>query len=202
MEFLKEILGEDLYSQTKEKVDSYNNEHKDKPIKLANLSEGNYVSKEKFNSKEAEITSLKQQVEDANDEIKSYKDMDIESIKQSANDWETKYNELVENQKAEKEKSIRNERVNEFFANTKFSSEMAKNGVISEFNKKDFKYDEESKTFQGATEWLNDLKSKDKGSFLSEVANPQFTTPPASPTNASTNDEIRKAMGLANKEEK
>lgn len=142
---------------------------------------------------------LKKQLDNANNEIKSYKDMDIESIKKSASDWETKYNELVENQKVEKEKSIRDERINEFFKGTKFSSEMARNGVIAEFNKKDFKYDEDSKTFQGATEWLNNLKSTDKGSFLSDVANPKFTTPPTAPTDTSTHDELRKIMGLSEK---
>ena len=147
-----------------------------------------------------EVETLKTQIDNANKEIQSYKDMDIDSIKKSASDWETKYNELVANQKAEKEQSIRNERVNEFFKDTKFSSEMAKNGVIAEFNKKDFKYDEESKSFQGATEWLNNLKESDKGSFLSDVANPKFTTPPSAPTNTKTNDELRQVMGLANKE--
>ena len=105
-----------------------------------------------------EVQTLKTQIDDANKEIQSYKDMDIDSIKKSASDWETKYNELVENQKAEKEQNIRNERVNTFFADIKFSSEMAKAGVIAEFNKKDFKYDEETKSFQGANEWLNILK--------------------------------------------
>ena len=36
---------------------------------LVNLSEGNYVSKEKFDNKETEISTLKTQVEDANKEI-------------------------------------------------------------------------------------------------------------------------------------
>lgn len=148
------------------------------------------------------ITDYQNQLKTANDTIKSYKDMDIESIKKSASDWETKYNELVEKEKRDKEESIRNERVNDFFKDIKFSSEMAKAGVIAEFKKKEFKYDEEAKSFQGATEWLNGLKESDKGSFLSDVANPKFTTIPQAPTNTSTNDELRKAMGLGNNKEK
>lgn len=148
------------------------------------------------------ITDYQNQLKTANDTIKSYKDMDIDGIKKSASEWETKYNELVEKEKRDKEESIRNERVNDFFKDIKFSSEMAKAGVIAEFNKKEFKYDEESKSFQGATEWLNGLKESDKGSFLSDVANPKFTTIPQSPTNTSTNDELRKAMGLAKEEKK
>lgn len=196
MEFLKEILGEELYSQAKEKVDTYNKEHKDKPMKLVNLSEGNYVSKEKFDNKETEISTLKTQVEDANKEIQSYKDMDIESIKKSATDWEEKYNKLVESQEAVKKESIRNERTNAFFNDVKFASESAKAGVIAQFNEKDFKYDEQTGKFQGANEWLEELKKNDVGAFQSEVANPKFTTEISTPTNNSSMDEVMKVMGL------
>ena len=119
MDFLKEILGEDLYSQTKEKVDSYNQEHKDKPLKLVNLSEGAYISKEKFDAKETEANNLKEQLTNANNEIKSYKDMDIDSIKKSASDWEGKYNKLLEEQENAKNEEIRSQRTNDFFKDIK-----------------------------------------------------------------------------------
>lgn len=146
-----------------------------------------------------ERDNLKTQVEDANKEIQSYKDMDIDSIKKSADDWKTKYEEMEANQKAEKEKSIRNERTNAFFNDIKFASESAKAGVIAQFNEKDFKYDEETKKFLGANEWLQDLKEKDSGAFLSDVANPKFTTSPTAPTNDSSLDKILHAMGLDEK---
>lgn len=146
-----------------------------------------------------ERNNLKTQIDDANKEIQSYKDMDIESIKKSADDWKSKYEEMEANQKAEKEKSIRDERTNAFFNDIKFASESAKAGVIAEFNAKDFKYDEESKKFLGASEWLNDLKEKDSGAFLSDVANPRFTTTPTAPTNDSSMDKILHAMGLDEK---
>ena len=151
---------------------------------------------------EKEIDTYKGQLKTANDEIKSYKDMDIDSIKQSADDWETKYNELVENQKAEKEKNIRQERTNVFFNDVKFSSEMAKAGVIAKFNEKDFKYDEESKSFQGAKEWLEDLKKNDANSFLSDIANPSFSTTPTAPMQDSSMDSILNAMGLSEEAKK
>lgn len=196
MDFLKEILGEELYSQTKEKVDSYNNDHKDKQVKLVNLSEGNYVSKEKFDSKETEIANLRIQIENANNEIQSYKEMDIDSIKKSAEDWETKYNDLVKAQDEAKKESIRKERTNAFFNGVEFASESAKAGVIAQFNQKDFKYDEETNKFQGASEWLEELKKNDVGAFKSEVANPRFTTSVSTPTNSSSMDEVMKVMGI------
>lgn len=153
-----------------------------------------------LNNKVTQLTTdkdnLQKQLKDANNEIQSYKDMDIDSIKKSADDWKTKYEEMEANQKAEKEKSIRDERTNAFFNDVKFASESAKAGVIAEFNKKDFKYDEESKKFLGASEWLNELKDKDSGAFLSDVANPKFTTNPTAPTNTGSMDQILHAMGL------
>ncbi len=166
-------------------------ELEDETIDTIMAEHGKLVTKDK-----EEITNLKKQVEDANKKIQSYKDMDIDSIKQSATDWETKYNELVENQKAEKEKSIRKERMDAFFNDVKFSSEMAKTGVIAKFNEKDFKYDEESKSFQGAKEWLEELKKSDANSFMSDVANPSFSTTPTAPTNDSSMDDVLKIMGL------
>lgn len=144
------------------------------------------------------ISNYQNQLKTANDTIQSYKDMDIDSIKKSADDWKTKYEEMEANQKAEKEKSIRNERTNAFFNDIKFASESAKAGVIAQFNAKDFKYDEESNKFLGASEWLNEFKEKDSGAFLSDVANPKFTASPTAPkNNVGSMDEVMKIMGLS-----
>lgn len=52
MEFLKEILGEELFNQFASKVNEYNgNEaNKDKQVKLANLATGEYVGKGKHDA--------------------------------------------------------------------------------------------------------------------------------------------------------
>lgn len=50
------------------------------------------------------ISNYQNQLKTANDTIQSYKDMDIDSIKKSADDWKTKYEEMEANQKAEKRK--------------------------------------------------------------------------------------------------
>lgn len=149
-----------------------------------------------------ERDDLKTQLTDANNEIKSYKDMDIESIKKSATDWETKYNDLVKSQEEAKNQEIKTQRVNDFFKDIKFSSESAKAGVISKFNEQDFKYDEKTSKYQGASEWLEEIKKSDAGAFLSDVANPTYTTNPTAPTSSSGIDELREAMGLSNEEKK
>lgn len=169
----------------------------DETINTIMAEYGKLITKDK-----EKITELTKQIDDANKEIQSYQDMDIDSIKKSANEWEDKYNKLIENQKAEKEKSIREERTNAFFNDVKFSSEMAKAGVLAKFNEKNFQYDEETNKFLGAKEWLDELKASDSNSFMSDVANPSFSTSPSNPKNDSSLDSLKEAFGLTNEDKK
>lgn len=56
MEFLKNVLGEELFGQVAAAVNTYNGkpENKDHQVKLANLSEGQYVDKGKYDGTVAE----------------------------------------------------------------------------------------------------------------------------------------------------
>lgn len=56
MEFLKAILGDELYSQVEQAINAHNGkpENKDKQMKLADLGSGEYVSKGKHSTLEAE----------------------------------------------------------------------------------------------------------------------------------------------------
>ena len=60
MEFLKAILGDDLYKQFEEKVNAHNgNEaNKDKQIKIGNLGTGEYVGKGRFDSEIEKLNGL------------------------------------------------------------------------------------------------------------------------------------------------
>ena len=60
MEFLKSILGDDLYKQFEEKVNAHNgNEaNKEKQIKIANLGGGDYVGKGKHDSEIEKLNAL------------------------------------------------------------------------------------------------------------------------------------------------
>ena len=76
MEFLKEILGEELFAQFTAAVDTYNKnpENKDHQVKLVNLSEGQYVDKGKYDGAVAEKKNLEGQVKTLNGTIKTLKD--------------------------------------------------------------------------------------------------------------------------------
>lgn len=68
MEFLKAILGEDLYKQIETALAAHNgNEaNKDNQIKLANLATGEYVGKGKYDALETQFNSNKTELETAN----------------------------------------------------------------------------------------------------------------------------------------
>ena len=146
------------------------------------------------------VENYKTTINDLNEKLKNVPDSkELNELKQQVADFQEKETKRVEEEKRAKEESIREERTNAFFndSKVKFSSDSAKAGVIAQFKQKDFKYDEETGKFQGATEWLEDLKTKDTGAFLSDVANPKFTCNVSTPTGDSSMDELREAMGLS-----
>jgi len=60
MEFLREILGEDLFEQVKTKVSSYNEKaDKDKRVSIANVNSDEYVTKAKYSQLENDLDNTK-----------------------------------------------------------------------------------------------------------------------------------------------
>ena len=75
MEFLKEILGEELFNQFMEKINAHNgNEaNKDKQVKLGNLGTGEYVSKAKHDALQALLDGKETELTTANGLIEELK---------------------------------------------------------------------------------------------------------------------------------
>lgn len=68
MDFLKEILGEELFGQLAEKLNAHNgNEaNKDKQVKLGNLATGEYVGKGKYDALNELLTGKQTELDTAN----------------------------------------------------------------------------------------------------------------------------------------
>ena len=75
MEFLKEILGEELYAQFASKVNEYNgNEaNQGKQVKVANLGSGEYVGKGKYDALDAALKGKETELATANGLIEQLK---------------------------------------------------------------------------------------------------------------------------------
>ena len=101
MDKLKELFGTEAltFEQLEEKLKD------NKEIKLANLAAGSYVDKGKYDTK---VKELESSLETANTTIKGLREtvtkfdgVDLDELKRSVTDWETKYNTDIEAVKLE-----------------------------------------------------------------------------------------------------
>ena len=98
MEFLKAILGEELYAQFEQAINAYNgNEaNKDKQVKLGNLATGEYVSKGKYSALEAENLTNTSKLTEANNLIAQLQKAtkDDKALQGQVAQYETRVREL------------------------------------------------------------------------------------------------------------
>lgn len=74
MEFLKTVLGDDLYSQFEAKINEYNKKSgEDKQIKLVNLSSGDYVGKNEYETISGQLNGKQTELDTANALIEDLK---------------------------------------------------------------------------------------------------------------------------------
>ena len=75
MEFLKEILGDALYAQVEQAMNAYNSSeaNKDKQVKLANLSSGEYVGKGEYDALQVQLDGKTTELDTANGVIAELK---------------------------------------------------------------------------------------------------------------------------------
>lgn len=183
-EFLKALFVDDSGAAAPLTFEQLSAKLKDNTaIKLANLADGGFVAKGKYDTKVAELSTVTGQLNDANQTIQSYKDMDIDGIKASATAWETKYNEG----QAAIEALKKSHATDMFLSGYKFTSDAAKSGIKALFEQQNFKVGEDG-AFQGAKEWMDAQIASEgnKGAFVIETPptppnpnnkNPQFAPP-------------------------
>lgn len=170
-EFLRKLFKKDengavipmTYEELEAAIDA------DKGIKIADLSGGGYVAKDKFDAKETELKGIRKQLDDANTQIKSFEDQDVDRIKQKVADWEAKYNTDTQALKDQMAAQNRSHAEDMFLAGYKFTSKAARKGVLDELRSKQFQLDEKG-TFLGAKEFMSSLMEDEdyKGAFVTE----------------------------------
>ena len=80
--------------------------------------------------------AVQTQLDEASKTIQSYKDMDIDGIKQSAADWETKYNTDTQALKDQLESTKYGYAVENAVGSLKFTSESAKKAFLADLTAK------------------------------------------------------------------
>lgn len=112
----------------------------------------------------AENEGLKTQLSEANTQIQSFKEMDIDGIKASAEEWKTKYETDT---KALNEKIAAKDydyAIKDFMSQFKFIDDDVKETVINKFKAKEFKLEEGK--FLGGEDFMKDYKENHKSLFV------------------------------------
>lgn len=165
---LQELLGDELFSQVDAKIQEHNKGIEDKlqQVRFVDLSEGGYVSKEKYGELDTAKKGIEKQLKEADDTIESYKDMDIEGIKKSAADWKKKYDEDTQklNQQIEADrKAFAAER---YIAGQKIKSPLSRRAILQEFLAQNLEFKDGA--FTGADEYMEKVRKQYPDEFEQE----------------------------------
>ena len=187
-EFLKKLFGTPkdgeqpkamTYAELEAAIDGA------KDIQVVDLKAGGYVAKSKLDAKITELAGVQQQLTDANTQIQSFKDQDVDGVKKKVSEWETKYNADTQALKDQMAEQARKHAEEMFLSGYKFSSVAAKNGILAELQGKKFQIDDHG-TILGAKEFMQSLMENEdyKGAFVTEQKKDgepeqQTQTPPA-----------------------
>lgn len=169
MEFLKGILGDELYGQLEAKLQEHNTAegNKDKQVKLVNVNTGEYISKEKYLTLKTQSDGLDGQLKTANAEIKSYKDMDIDGIKTKAAEWEHKYTADTTALQEKMNRQAYDFEAERYLGKFKFSSDLAKKAALAEFKDKAFQLQDGA--FLGAEDYMKQMKEANPAAFVEDA---------------------------------
>ena len=170
---LKDLLGDELFAQVDSKVQEHNGTvaDKNKHVKLVDLSDGGYVSKDKYTTLQTEAGTYKTQLGEANTTIQSYKEMDIEGIKKAADEWKVKYEtdtEALQTKLAETQKTFAAEK---YLDGQKIKSPLSKKTILNEFMAQGFEFKDGS--FAGADEYMKKVREQYPDEFIPEEDKPE-----------------------------
>ena len=182
---LNELLSPELYAQVQARIDEVNAGQTDKTkhVRFADLSEGGYVSVDKFNS---QVNALTQQVNDLQGQL-TQRDTDITGLQERLTAAQADTSKLAEAQtqltnlqaKYEQDKQTWDANVakqrKEFMLREKanglqFSSAAAKRDFIGQATGKDFQLDGE--TLLGYEDFLTKYKAENPGALVEEQPKP------------------------------
>lgn len=146
-----------------------------------------------------ERDGLQTQLTDANAAIQSYKDMDIDGIKQSAANWETKYNTDTQALRDQLDATKYGYAVEQAITGMKFTSDSAKKAFTADLTAK--KLPIQDGKLLGLEDFTKSYKETDPGAFAPETTPPSFTTGGGTKSQLGGISALRSAFGLPTKKE-
>ena len=192
---IKELFGEESLN-----YEAFEKLMKEKGAKFVDLSEGNYVSKDKFDN---EVASKETQITQLNDTIKA-RDKDLKDLRTQLKDagtdsekltdletqlgnLQTQYKQETDSYKAQLSKQAYEFAVKDFANGKKFSSNAAKRDFISSMIAKELKM--EGDKILGADDFVTTYSADNADAFVVEQPEPE-QTPQIKPTFAQPTNPI------------
>lgn len=139
----------------------------DNTIKAIMKINGEDIETAKNNSKEESqktIASVQKQLDEANNKIESFKDINPDDLKKEVAEWKQK----AENAQKERDKIERDSVAKDLLRKSGVTDELSLTAILGEFNKKELKY--ENGTFIGAKEVIDVFKTQYPKHF--EISDP------------------------------
>ena len=182
---LSELLSPELYAQVQARIDEVNKGQTDKTkhVRFADLSEGGYVSVERFNAqikeRETQIGNLQGQINQRDNDINDLQGKlmaaqgDVTKfgdVQKQLGDLQAKYKADQEKWQADAVKQRKEFMVRERAGALKFTSAAARRDFVGQANGKDFKLDGE--TLMGYEDFLAQYKADNPGAFVEEKPEP------------------------------
>lgn len=111
--------------------------------------------KTKIGAKDTEIQTLQGELDTTNEKLKDFEKVDVDKLKSEAEEWKSKY-----------ENFERDNAVNDFFKDYKFTSELAKKATINEFKAQNFEL--KGGKFNGADKFMEQFIKENETAFVKE----------------------------------
>lgn len=127
---------------------------------------------EKVKTLEAEVNNTKELLTNANAEIDSYKSMDIEAIKKSAEDYKTKFETAEKDYQAKIQEIEYNNKLDKYVGGLNLKNDIYKKEVISRIKEKELKFDGD--TLLGAEDLVKGFKEQYADAFVDTKPKPSF----------------------------
>lgn len=158
-----------------------------------------------FKEKEKQIETLttekagiEKQLEDANKQIQSFKDVDVDNLNNQIKEWETKYNQDTENLKNELSKKEYDYKLKDLINTLKFSSNGAKRAFLEDLKEKGLEFDDKGKLV-GFDDFTESYKETDPDAFYKEEEKEDGFVANTGATHDDKNDDdafVNKIMGI------
>jgi hypothetical protein len=141
---------------------------------------------------EADYNALKTQLDEANNTIQGFRDMDIDGIQKSADDWKKKYEAL---EQAQKERDY-SDKLDKFVASQNMKNEIYASHLKGLLKDAGLKFDKDGSLIGGA-DIVRKLKTSCPDAFADDKPKPEFTASTSGNTAKTPDDDaVRRIMGL------